>query len=270
VKRPVLLGVAGLACVAMAACGSTTSSSTAAPTSTAPSATPGQQIVVQLTDATGAEVAVVTLTPASGTTTSASGTTSPSAATPTPTPVAVSPSGSSPGTTPVHFHVEVMNLGPGGHGFAIHAVGKCDPPSFATAGPIFDVNSAAHGFLNPRGPKSGDLPDLGVGTDHTATFDFVDNLVTLDPNAPNSLVSAVNGTSLVITRDPDDQRSQPNGGPRIACGVIAAGGPSPSASATAPGTQTVTPVTARPSTATPLPTQSAAPSPSYSGGTVTP
>lgn len=244
--RAFICTVLAVAALVLSGCGSVSSSPTLSPTA---SAIPSGQITVPVNDATGSVVATVTLTPLS----------SYSAA---PTASFTSPSVSPFSTaTGVHVHVVVNYLAPGGHGFQIHAKGICEPPTFASSGPIFNPTPAAHGFNNPRGPKAGDLPDLGVGTDHTATFDFTDTLVSLDSGATNSLTGE-SGTSLIITRDPDDQLTQPEGnaGPRIACGVISPG------TAVSPSATPSAGVTSHASTPTPLSTPTAKPT----GPTATP
>jgi superoxide dismutase, Cu-Zn family len=121
----------------------------------------------------------------------------------------------------VRLRVDVTGLAPGAHGIHIHAVGKCEPPSFDSAGPHFNPDGKHHGLDNPAGPHAGDFPNLIVGPDGSAKASFLDSRVTLGPGS-HSLFPA-GGTSLVIHADPDDERTDPagNSGPRIACGVIA-------------------------------------------------
>jgi len=121
----------------------------------------------------------------------------------------------------VKIVVQVSQLPPGPHGFHIHAVGKCKPLDFASAGGHFNPQGKKHGAQNPEGPHAGDLPNLTVGEDGTAQMETVAARVTLDSNAANSLFQP-DGTSLVIHANPDDQKTDPagNAGARIACGVI--------------------------------------------------
>ena len=51
-------------------------------------------------------------------------------------------------------------LPPGGHGLHVHAVGRCDPPDFTSAGAHFNPGGKQHGRMNPAGPHAGDLPSL--------------------------------------------------------------------------------------------------------------
>jgi Cu-Zn family superoxide dismutase len=116
--------------------------------------------------------------------------------------------------------VEVEKLPPGSHGFHVHAVGRCDPPDFASAGAHFNPDGKKHGLKNPEGPHAGDLPNLVVGADGTARVTAMAPRVTLG-TGPNSVFHP-GGTALVIHAGPDDDVTDPagNSGARIACGVI--------------------------------------------------
>jgi len=62
----------------------------------------------------------------------------------------------------VRVSLRVNGLKPGEHGFHIHAVGKCEPPDFMSAGPHFNPYRKHHGLANPNGPHAGDFPNLGL------------------------------------------------------------------------------------------------------------
>lgn len=113
----------------------------------------------------------------------------------------------------------LIGLPPGEHGFHIHATGRCEPPAFESAGDHLGA-AAAHGFDAPRGPHAGDLRNLAVGADSTATVDQTDDRVTLSGGAVELLDA--DGAALVVHAAPDDYATQPSGGSgdRIACGVI--------------------------------------------------
>jgi Cu-Zn family superoxide dismutase len=121
----------------------------------------------------------------------------------------------------VRLRVDVADLAPGSHGIHFHDVGKCEPPSFASAGGHFNPDGKHHGLDNPAGPHGGDFPNLVVGADGSAHASFVNPRVTLATDGRGLLRSG--GTSLVIHADPDDEKTDPagNSGARIACGVIA-------------------------------------------------
>jgi Cu-Zn family superoxide dismutase len=120
----------------------------------------------------------------------------------------------------VSLALEVSNLPPGVHGFHIHAVGKCDPPDFKTAGGHFNPEGKKHGWENPEGHHMGDLQNLTVDAQGKAKLRVAVAGVTLG-DGPNSLFQT-QGTALVIHAAPDDNKTDPagNAGARIACGVI--------------------------------------------------
>ncbi|MGB7292605.1 MAG: superoxide dismutase family protein [Thermodesulfobacteriota bacterium] len=120
----------------------------------------------------------------------------------------------------VEIAVQVHDTPQGLHGFHIHAVGKCETPDFKSAGGHFDPHEKKHGLKNPEGPHVGDMPNLLVGPDGTASAVGLAPLATLG-NGKNSLFHE-GGTALVMHAGRDDQITDPAGdaGARIACGVI--------------------------------------------------
>ena len=114
----------------------------------------------------------------------------------------------------------VSDLGLGTHAIHIHAVGKCEAP-FTTAGGHFNPLSRQHGYLNPRGPHLGDLPNLTTPAAGSLTFEFLLPGVTL--KATNDLLDG-DGAAVVIHAGKDDYLTDPagNAGARAACGVITA------------------------------------------------
>jgi Cu-Zn family superoxide dismutase len=116
--------------------------------------------------------------------------------------------------------LEVQGLPPGVKAVHVHAVGRCDPPDFATAGSHFNPQGRQHGAKNPEGPHAGDLPNVSVGADGRGRLESTTELLTLQ-RSPNSLFDA-NGSAVVVHAAPDDFRTDPTGnsGARIACGVV--------------------------------------------------
>jgi Cu-Zn family superoxide dismutase len=115
--------------------------------------------------------------------------------------------------------LELTAAPPGTHGFHIHAVGKCEPPDFASAGGHFNPDETKHGLINPEGPHAGDMPNIHVPEDGKLTVEVLNPLVTL---SQQSALLDADGAALVIHAEPDDYLTDPAGhaGGRIACGVI--------------------------------------------------
>ena len=127
----------------------------------------------------------------------------------------------------VRLAVQVRGIPAGKHGFHFHAVGKCDPPEFTTAGGHFNPGGKKHGLKSPAGPHAGDLPNLEVGSDGAGRIEYATRLLTLG-SGPTSLFAA-DVSALVIHANPDDETTDPTGnsGRRIACGVIVRASPPP-------------------------------------------
>ncbi len=112
----------------------------------------------------------------------------------------------------------LRGLPAGVHGVHIHGMGRCEPP-FQTAGPHWNPFLRQHGFENPNGPHAGDMQNIIVGGDGTATVNLTTPAGTL--RGPNPLLDA-DGASIVVHAAADDYRTDPagNSGARIACGVV--------------------------------------------------
>src|SRR2546429_2763283 len=65
----------------------------------------------------------------------------------------------------VRVTLRVNGLKPGEHGFHIHAVGKCEPPDFMSAGAHLNPDAKHHGLANPHGPPAGAFPHLRRAAD---------------------------------------------------------------------------------------------------------
>ena len=112
-----------------------------------------------------------------------------------------------------YIRVAVQGLLPGEHGIHLHAVGRCDGPGFASAGPHWNPAGKQHGHINPLGAHAGDLPNITVSANGRGAANFL----------VRGELSDADGTSLVVHARPDDYRTDPSGnsGDRIACAVIA-------------------------------------------------
>lgn len=118
---------------------------------------------------------------------------------------------------------DVTGLPPGEHAFHFHQKALCEPAAkFDTAGGHFAAGDHQHGYMAPKGPHGGDMPNQHVGADGVLKTHVLNNGVTLSPG-PKSLLDA-DGSALVIHAAADDYSSQPSGnaGGRIACGLVTA------------------------------------------------
>jgi Cu-Zn family superoxide dismutase len=120
----------------------------------------------------------------------------------------------------VWIRVVASGLTPGVHAIHIHAVGRCAPPDFLSAGGHFNPGGHKHGFLNPEGVHAGDLPNMVVPASGSVRYEAANYRVTLGPG-PTSLFGP-GGTAMVIHAQPDDYTTDPagNAGARVACGLI--------------------------------------------------
>lgn len=120
----------------------------------------------------------------------------------------------------VEISVEVRGLEPGEKGIHIHETGDTSAPDFESAGDHFNPTDAEHGLDNPQGPHAGDLENIVVGEGGTASYNTVNDRVTLS-SGERSLLDE-DGSALVIHAGADDQRTDPSGesGDRVAAGVI--------------------------------------------------
>lgn len=123
-------------------------------------------------------------------------------------------------TNGVRVRVEAAGLTPGTYAVHVHAVGRCDPPDFQSAGPHWNPTAHQHGRLNPQGPHMGDLPNLSVGTDGNGAVEFT--IVGAALRGGDHPLLDGDGAAVVVHANPDDYRTDPSGnsGARIACGVL--------------------------------------------------
>jgi len=110
----------------------------------------------------------------------------------------------------------------GTYGMHLHAVGKCEAPDFASAGPHWNPDMKQHGRENPMGAHDGDLPNANAGADLKITLKYKLTDITL--SGPTGLMDA-DGGALVIHEKADDYKTDPSGnsGKRILCGVFKSG-----------------------------------------------
>lgn len=122
----------------------------------------------------------------------------------------------------VLLRIEAKALTPGWHGVHFHEKGACSDPKFTSAGAhVHAASPVVHGLLNAQANDAGDLPNIHVGSDGTATVELYSSLVSLSGASAPALMDA-DGSAVVIHASPDDYKSQPIGGAgdRVACAVI--------------------------------------------------
>jgi superoxide dismutase, Cu-Zn family len=109
---------------------------------------------------------------------------------------------------------------PGEHAIHIHERGDITP-DFEAAGEHWNPTNAQHGFDNPQGPHAGDLENIVVNEDGSASYQSTSRLITLAGDAESSLLDS-DGSALVIHERADDYRTDPAGdsGDRVAAGII--------------------------------------------------
>jgi Cu-Zn family superoxide dismutase len=124
--------------------------------------------------------------------------------------------------TEVTLSLALSGLTPGLHGVHLHMAGRCEGPTFASAGAHLNPTGHQHGSANPAGAHLGDLPNAVIGAAGSGSLSA--SLV----GSPAEVLSALfdaDGTAIVVHADPDDYRTDPSGnsGTRIACGVLTRG-----------------------------------------------
>ena len=119
----------------------------------------------------------------------------------------------------IELAVTAQGLTPGEHGFHLHQTGRCALPDFASAGGHLNPTGEGHGLLDDDGSHLGDLPNLEVRSNGTASVQVA--LAGTRATLVDQIFDA-DGTAVVIHADPDDGRTDPSGnaGPRERCGVL--------------------------------------------------
>ena len=98
----------------------------------------------------------------------------------------------------------------------IHTTGKCEAPTFQSAGAHLNPGNMAHGVLSDKGAHAGDLPNVHIPAGGRTDAELFAVGVSF-----NTLFDT-DGAALVLHAKPDDYRTDPSGnaGDRIACGEI--------------------------------------------------
>jgi superoxide dismutase, Cu-Zn family len=120
----------------------------------------------------------------------------------------------------VLVEADVRGLSPGEHAFHFHQTGRCEAPSFESAGDHYAPQKNPHGFLMQQGPHAGDMPNARVLGSGLLQVEVYNPSVTL--SGGDAPLLDQDGSALVIHAKADDYKSQPSGdaGERIACAVV--------------------------------------------------
>ena len=119
------------------------------------------------------------------------------------------------------MNISAVGMPAGVHGIHLHEKGLCDGPKFESAGGHWNPAAKKHGRDNPAGAHAGDLANLTVAADGTATVS-IPVAGAMMASGPMMLADA-DGTALVVHAKADDYKTDPSGasGDRVACAVIA-------------------------------------------------
>lgn len=114
--------------------------------------------------------------------------------------------------------VAATGMTPGAHGFHLHTVGRCEAPGFTTAGGHLNPDGRKHGSQAPGGAHLGDLPNLQVNANGSATATEAIG----GGEAAMAAIFDADGTAVIIHAAADDYVTDPSGnaGDRVACGVL--------------------------------------------------
>ncbi len=120
----------------------------------------------------------------------------------------------------VMLTLEIAGATPGEHAFHLHEIGDCSAPDGTSAGGHWNPTEQDHGQWGGESFHLGDVANLEVGEDGTATLTVATNLWSIGTGADNDVI----GRSVVVHAGADDFTTQPTGaaGGRIGCGVIQA------------------------------------------------
>ena len=123
----------------------------------------------------------------------------------------------------INIAVAATGLPPGVHGIHLHETGACAGPKFDSAGKHWNPAAKQHGRDNPAGAHLGDLVNLTIDANGSASTSFPVAGASMAGGAMT--LADADGTALVIHAKADDYRTDPSGdsGDRVACAVLAAG-----------------------------------------------
>lgn len=119
----------------------------------------------------------------------------------------------------LQLNLTLQNLPAGAHGVHVHQTGDCSADDFSSAGGHWNPTGASHGLEAEGGHHLGDLPNVTVAEDGTATLEYMIEDATI--SGENALMDD-DGAAFVVHEGADDGMTDPAGdsGSRIACGVF--------------------------------------------------
>jgi Cu-Zn family superoxide dismutase len=103
------------------------------------------------------------------------------------------------------------------YGLHVHEKGDCSGDDGAAAGGHFDPGGAPHGRPGRGAHHAGDLLNLRTDGEGNAFYVFETSALSVTGGRTSVL-----NRSVILTRGPDDYRTQPDGnsGPPLACGIV--------------------------------------------------
>jgi superoxide dismutase, Cu-Zn family len=113
----------------------------------------------------------------------------------------------------------LSGLPAGEHAFHVHQTGKCDAPSFESAGAHYAPMKRQHGFLANGGPHAGDMTNVQIVGSTVSVQEFNPFVSLSGGEAP---LLDQDGSALILHAKADDYSTQPSGdaGDRIACAIV--------------------------------------------------
>lgn len=118
----------------------------------------------------------------------------------------------------VQVKVDLTGAPPGEHGLHIHETGDCSAADAMSAGGHWNPSAQMHGAPGAATSHLGDIGNITVKADGTATHTATNPLWEIGTGTAND----VKGKAVIIHAKADDLTTQPTGdaGGRIGCGVI--------------------------------------------------
>ena len=118
----------------------------------------------------------------------------------------------------VTMTLSIAGATPGEHAFHLHEIGDCSAADGTSAGGHWNPTMQDHGKWGAEPFHLGDVGNLVVGEDGTASLTVSTALWSIGTGADDDVV----GRSVIVHAGVDDFTSQPTGaaGGRIGCGVI--------------------------------------------------